>query len=100
MWLGLALVVWLWGVALYLAIYYFACWYWHGQLYEVLGQSFYNAHIPGGGWEAAIVPTIVFIATLGIVGAARRPIGAAAPGGCRDGCACRSAPGSWRAIWP
>ena len=75
MWLGLALVLWLWGLALYLGVYYFAVWKWGALgLYDVLGQDFYNAHVPGGGWEATVVPTIVFLATLGIVRAARRPI--------------------------
>src|SRR5262245_22741712 len=78
MWLGLALVLWLWGLALYLVVYYGLTWLWGPMgIYERLGQDFYNAHVPGGGWEAAWMPTLVFLLTVGVVGAARRPIGAA-----------------------
>jgi hypothetical protein len=54
MWLALALVVWLWGLALYLAAFCFAVSTWDAQeLHSLLGQDFYNAHIPTGGWRAA-----------------------------------------------
>ncbi|HZL99798.1 MAG TPA: hypothetical protein VFD43_06065, partial [Planctomycetota bacterium] len=79
MWLGLALVVWLWGLALYLAVYSFAVWRWDAlELHALLGQDFYNAHIPGGGWAAVWMPTLVFLLVLAIVAAAGRPLRAAA----------------------
>lgn len=79
MWLGLALIVWLWGVALYLLVYYVALWIWgaHG-LYELLGERFYNAHVPTGGWEPALYATIVFSIVFAIVACARRAAATAA----------------------
>ena len=78
MWLGVALIVWLWGLALYLLAYYVALWTWGAAgLHERLGQDLYNAHVPTGGWTATVVPTLVFLITLAVVAAARRPIEAA-----------------------
>lgn len=55
MWLGIALVVWLWGVALYLVVYYAALLILGAsRLYELLGQDVYNVHVPLGGWRPAL----------------------------------------------
>jgi hypothetical protein len=79
MWLGLALVVWLWGLALYLVAYYFAVWIWSSnELHQFLGQDFYNRHIPLGGWTAAYLPTIVFLVVLALVGWSRGWLGSMA----------------------
>jgi hypothetical protein len=78
-WLGKALIAWLWGVALYLAAYMVLVSLWSGdELYERVGQDFWNAHIPGGGWEAVVVPTADFLVVLALVAVARRPLAAVA----------------------
>lgn len=73
MWLGIALVVWLWGVALYLVVYYAALLILGAaRLYELVGQVFYNAHVPLGGWRPALFGTIVFLGVFSIAAVSGR----------------------------
>ena len=79
MWLGLALIAWLWGLALYLVTFYAVKVIWSAdELHSLLGQDFYNAHIPTGGWWAAWQPTLVFLIALAIVGLSTRAVRAGA----------------------
>lgn len=72
MWLGVAVIVWVWAVALYLVAYYLATWKWSAlELHALLGQEVYNAVIPLGGWRVTVVPSVVFALVVALVGVSR-----------------------------
>jgi hypothetical protein len=76
---AVALIAWVWGLALSLVAYYVAVSTWSAQeLFERLGEQPYNTFIPLGGWRAVVLPTLVFVAVLALVSMSRRGLASAA----------------------